>query len=61
MPTPQEFQISCGVGVGACPVFSLFILIYLLDWQSAGSIGKYDGGSRRPIAVPCLLHLLYRA
>ncbi|MFB2978357.1 hypothetical protein [Microseira sp. BLCC-F43] len=29
MPTPQEFQISCGVGVGVRPLLSLFILTYL--------------------------------
>ena len=42
MPTPQEFQISCGVGVGARRVFSLFIITYLLALSVIGAAGWFS-------------------
>ncbi len=42
MPTPQEFHISCGVGVGARAVFSLFIITYLLALSVIGAAGWFS-------------------
>jgi hypothetical protein len=41
MPTPQEFQLSCGVGVGACGAFSLFIFTYLTQVASYTTLVLY--------------------